>query len=332
MKSIFLGSEQNIKNVYGEQRINHIASVCGGDGILYTKKQVLESPEAFAKTEFVFSTWGMPTFTEDEIKTCLPSLKAVFYAAGTVQSFARPFLHCGVKVFSAWAANAVPVAEYTLAQILLANTGFFPKSRLMSKGDVAGARNFAAAFPGNYEVTVGIIGAGMIGKKVIELLRPFNIKTVVFDPFLSDEKAEELGTRKLSLEELFESCDVVSNHLANNAQTVGMLNYALFSKMKKGAAFINTGRGAQVVEEDLVRLLGERPDVYALLDVTHPEPPKADHPFYSLENCILTPHIAGSKGNELRRMSAYMLEEYERLTAGVPCLYEVSEKMLETMA
>lgn len=328
-QTIFLcENSATFMRVFGANTQNKLSS----DKKVYCKADVVASPEDFRDVEYIFSTWGMPRFTEEEVKSCFPSLKAVFYAAGSVQDFARPFLKCGVKVFSAWAANAVPVAEYTLAQILLANTGFFPKSQLMSGGDVAGARNFAAAFAGNYEVTVGIIGAGMIGKKVIELLKPFQIETVVFDPFLSDEKAEELGTRKVSLEELFESCEVISNHLANNEQTKGMLNYSLFSRMKSGATFINTGRGAQVVEEDLARTLTERPDIYALLDVTYPEPPKADHPFYALKNCILTPHIAGSKGNEVRRMAVYMLEEYERLIAGEPCFYEVSEKMLETMA
>ena len=72
--------------------------------------------------------------TEDQIAEYFPNLKAVFYGAGSVQGFARPFLKSGVKVFSAWAANAVPVAEYTLSQILLANKGFFQTSTLYSHG------------------------------------------------------------------------------------------------------------------------------------------------------------------------------------------------------
>lgn len=114
MKTIYLcEGEPKIRNVYGtEERI-------------YTKADVLQNPLHFRDTEFVFSTWGIPVFTEEEIKEYLPSLKAVFYGAGSVQKFARPFLNCGVKVFSAWAANAVPVAEYTVAQIILANKGFF---------------------------------------------------------------------------------------------------------------------------------------------------------------------------------------------------------------
>ena len=116
---------------------------------LYKKADLLETPEKFSDTQYIFSTWGMPKLTEDEIADCLPNLRAVFYAAGSVQSFARPFLNRGIKVFSAWAANAVPVAEYTVAQIILANKGFFAASRLMSRGEVSPAYTISSKYPGN---------------------------------------------------------------------------------------------------------------------------------------------------------------------------------------
>ena len=102
--------------------------------------------------------------------------------------------------------------------------------------------------------------------------------------------------------------------------------------MRENAVFINTGRGAQVVEDDLVKILEERKDLIAILDVTDPEPCPENHPFYKLENCILTPHIAGSFGNEVRRMSEYMTDEFERYLNNEQCLFEVTKKMLETMA
>ncbi len=321
MNRIFLcENEKNIRNVYGD------------NARVYTKAEVLNAPERFKNTEYVFSTWEMPVFTEEEIKNCLPSLKAVFYGAGSVQFFAQPFLNCGVKVFSAWAANAVPVAEYTVAQIILANKGFFSSSRIAKIGNrKAAAENFHA-YPGNYNVKIGIIGAGMIGKLVINMLKSYSLEVLVFDPFLPDEKAEELGVEKTSLEEIFSQCRVVSNHLANNEQTKGMLNKALFETMLPYATFINTGRGAQVVEDDLIAVLKNRPDLTALLDVTFPEPPEPDSEFYTLPNCILTPHIAGSAGNEVRRMGEYMKEEYKKFIQNEPCKYEVTLEMLKTMA
>jgi phosphoglycerate dehydrogenase-like enzyme len=309
--------EKNIRNVYGTQD-----TVC-------RKADILQNSLRFRDTEYVFSTWGMPVFSEEEISEYFPALKAVFYAAGSVQQFARPFLNCGVKVFSAWAANAVPVAEYTVAQIILANKGFF---KTMAYTDWASAGKESKLFPGNYNAKVGIIGAGMIGKLVIRMLKSYNLEVLTFDPFLPGETAEELGVEKVSLETLFRECQVVSNHLANNAQTIGMLSGALFEKMRPYATFLNTGRGAQVVEADLIKVLKARPDLTAILDVTFPEPPEEGSELYSLPNCILTPHIAGSSGNEVRRMGEYMEAEYQNFIQKKPCKYEVTLEMLKTMA
>lgn len=335
MRAIFLTEkgEQSCRRVYRPELVDKIARLVTPDDTVYSKAEVLAHPQKFARVDFIFSTWGMPQFTEEEIKTCFPNLKCVFYGAGSVQAFARPFLNCGVKVFSAWAANAVPVAEFALAQIVLANKGFFFMQRLYrSFNDRAAARAAFSKCNGNYDETVGIIGAGMIGRLVIQMLKSYQLNVLVFDPFLPDEQAEALGVKKCSLPRLFEQSFVVSNHLANNEQTQGMLNYDLFARMRENAVFINTGRGAQVVEADLVRILQERPDLTALLDVTWPEPPEEGHPFYSLPNCVLTPHIAGSAGAEVCRMGAFMYEECKKYINGEPCQYEVTLKMLETMA
>lgn len=318
--------------VYAPVVTNRLKALTDCDCARYGKADVLTTPAKFADTEYIFSTWGMPSFTEEEVKTYLPSLKAVFYGAGSVQGFARPFLNCGVKVFSAWAANAVPVAEYTVAQIILAGKDFFVQSRLLAAEDRAAAQARHGGHIGNYRKKVGLIGCGMIGSLVAELLKAYDLEVMAFDPFMSPEKAERLGVTPCSLEELFSTCSVVSNHLANNPQTQRMLTYKHFSSMLPYATFLNTGRGAQVVEEDLVRALSERPDLTAVLDVTHPEPSPAGHPFYSLPNCFMTPHIAGSLGSEVVRMAEYMVDEYEALTEGRSVRYEVTLKMLETMA
>lgn len=333
MKSIFLCENKNcISRIYSENTIKELVKKASVDKTVYSKCDITASPHLFSDVEFIFSSWGMPVFTEKEIKKYFPSLKCVFYAAGTVQAFARPFLKSGVKVFSAWAANAVPVAEYTTAQIILANKGFFRLQAEMSSGNIKKANEIKSKYPGNYGDTVGIIGAGMIGKLVIKMLKQYNLNILVFDPFLPNEAAQELGVKKCSLDMLFNQSQVISNHLANNAQTVGMLNYSLFSKMPEYAVFLNTGRGAQVVEDDLVKILSERDDLTAVLDVTYPEPPEQGHAFYSLSNCFLTPHIAGSSGSEVHRMAEYMAKEYMLYINNMKTSYEVTEKMLETMA
>ena len=331
MYSLLLGKKETLQGVYPLSTrwdLEYEAGLAPGS---LDRDELDAHREELREVRVIFSTWTMPALTEEEIASYFPHLQAVFYAAGSVQYFARPFLKRGVRIFSAWGANGVPVAEFTVAQILLANKGFFPRSRIYKEKGAAG-RGEMSFFPGNYGCKVGIVGAGMIGKLVIEGLRRHKLEVLVFDPFLPDETAAALGVKKADLPTLFTECQTVSNHLANNPQTVGMLGYDLFRRMRRGATFINTGRGAQVVEADLCRLLRERPDVTALLDVTEPEPPLPDSPLYTLPNVVLSPHIAGSVGEEVQRLSAYMAEEYLRYAGGQPCRWEVTEEMLATLA
>ncbi len=328
MKKILLGDKKKIERVWSRELLDELDLKD-----VISKDYLISHPDEFSDCEYIFSTWGMPRFTEDEIRSLLPALKSVFYAAGSVQAFAHEFIACGIKVHSAWAANAVPVAEFTVAQIVLANKGYFAAERLFRETrSKKAAAAYSAGCAGNYRSTIGLIGCGMIGSMVAERLTGSNYRVLVYDPFLSEEREKRLGVKKASLEEVFSSSDIVSNHLANNPQTVGMLDGGLFASMKPNAVFINTGRGAQIKEDELINVLTERRDITALLDVTFPEPPLPDSPFYTLPNVFLSPHIAGSLSGECVRMAEYMRDEYLRTINGQICLYEVSAKMLETMA
>ena len=333
MNTIFLSDRpEKLEAVYTQSMRETICRETGCDNLIYKKADILSQPGNFSGVKWIFSTWGMPAFTEEELAEHLPNVEAVFYAAGSVQSFARPFLRRGAKVFSAWMANAVPVAEYTVAQILLANKGFYAASRLFSGGDVTAARKTAKAYPGNYETAVGIIGTGAVGRLVCQMLKPYRLRVLACSLELDEALARELGVEISDMDTIFRTCHVVSNHLANNEKTRGMFRRAHFAAMPPYATFLNTGRGAQVVEADLIEVLRQRPDLTAVLDVTDPEPPVAGSPFYALPNCVLTPHIAGSSGQEVRRMAAWIWEEFLRYREGTPCRYEVTEKMLEVMA
>lgn len=333
MKSILLSNKKDyLPAVYADYIRNSLAVEANLDEKLYNENDLRENPELFKDVTCVFSTWGMPNLNEKDISELLPNLQCVFYAAGSVQAFARTFLARKVRVFSAWAANAVPVAEYTVAQIILANKGFFRTYGFKSELSRQKSKELMAEIRGNYGATVGIIGAGMIGKRVINMLKKYCLNIIVFDPFLPEEDAKEMGVEKVTLEELFRRSHVVSNHLANNEATKGMLTGSLFSSMPHGAAFLNTGRGAQVRENELIDVLRKRDDLTAVLDVTDPTRPAPDSPLYSLSNCILTPHIAGSQGDEFYRMAECMLEEFRLWKDGKPTNYEVTEQMLLTMA
>ena len=286
----------------------------------------------FARTRVIFSSWGMPALTEKQIEAHFPNLEAVYYAAGTVQYFARPFLKRGVRVFSAWAANGVPVVEFTVAQIVLAGKGYFQSLRRYRERDRKAAFAYTMSLPCNYNIRVGILGAGVIGREVMARLKAFQYEVLAYDPYVSDEVLSSLGAKRASLEEIFSTCQIISNHVANLPATVGMIDGKLLHSMLPNAALINTGRGAQVVESELIAALNACPDRTALLDVTWPEPPQEGSEFYTLPNVFLTPHIAGSQNNEWARMALYMVEEFERTEDHLPVRYEVTEKMLETMA
>lgn len=334
MLSIFLGEKKNrIASVYTEEQTELLQKEANlKTDIVISSDNIESHRELAAKADYAFSTWGIPGFTREQVAGYFPNLKGVFYAAGSVAHFARAYLDNNIKVYSAWAANAVPVAEYAAAQIILANKCYYSACFEASRGRYEKAYEYKRMAPGNYGVNVGILGAGMIGRRVIRILSRCKMNIIVFDPFLPDDVAAELGVEKAGLDEVFARCGVVSNHLANKPETVGIIGYKQFSLMPKPSTFINTGRGAQVAEPDLVRYLTENPECCAVLDVTYPEPPEPESRLYKLNNVFITPHIAGSLGNETYRMAEYMVEEFRSVISGKPVRYEVAPEMLKTMA
>ena len=180
--------------------------------------------------------------------------------------------------------------------------------------------------------TLGLLGCGRIARCLAVKAQAFGMKVIAYDPYIRQETVKPYGVTLVSKDELLECSDFISMHLLLNEDTRKSINADFFKKMKKSAIFINTGRGAQVVESELSAALKECPDRTALLDVTWPEPPEEGSEFYTLPNVFLTPHIAGSQNNEWARMALYIVEEFERTEDHLPVRYEVTEKMLETMA
>ncbi|MEO6094624.1 MAG: hydroxyacid dehydrogenase [Fibrobacteria bacterium] len=319
-----------LDRVYARGRRESLASLTALiPGYVASADFPFRAPE-LKDVEAVFSTWGMDEELARSL-AALPRLKAFFYAAGSVRHFARPLLDAGIIVVSGWAANAVPVARFTLAQILLSLKGYF---RNVREAALPGNRGLVLTTdaPGICEVTVALLGCGMVGRQVAELLRPFGLDVVVYDPFLPDREAAALGVRMVPLAEAFATAHVVSNHLPHLPATRGVLTAALFASMTSGASFINTGRGATVSETGLMAVLAARPDLTALLDVTDPEPPAADSPWYGLANVHLSSHIAGSNGKEVVRMADLCLQEFGAWREGRPLKYRVTSEMLGNLA
>ena len=336
MRAIYLANNKgNIDYVYSKESQQRIKNLVDIDSEIYCQEDLEANPDGFKDVEYVFSTWSMPGGSEDkdDFARFFPSCKAFFYAAGSVKYFADNWLDKGVRIFSAFAANAIPVAEFTVAQILLANKGYFQAMRGFKNPDSHKTTNdLSRAHCGNYDANIGIVGAGMIGRHVIELLKPYKLNILIYDEFINEEQAKALGGTKVTLNELFSKCDIVSNHLANVPQTVGIFKGEHFNMMKKNATFINTGRGAQACEDEMISVLRERQDICALLDVTIDEPPTENSPFYTLENVFLTPHIAGSQANEVQRMSELVVDQFENLLNGKETNYEITKEKLAKMA
>ena len=168
---------------------------------------------------------------------------------------------------------------------------------------------------------------------LIPRLQPLGLRILAHDPYASADDARELGVELVGLEELFATCAVTSLHAPWLPETVGMIHRGLIERMPAHSTFINTARGALVKEDDLADALRGRPDIYALLDVTHPEPPAADSPLYDLPNVIITPHIAGPVGvNDTRRLGEMMLDELKSYLRTGELRYEVTRERLPTMA
>ena len=295
-------------------------------------KKNIETYKGFlSDCEIAFATWGMPKFTEEEIKKYLPNLKALFYAEGTVQYFAKPFLNCAVRIFSAASVNAIPVAEYTFAQIALAAKGYFQSAKRYRLAPLH-AFMFSDKSEGNFKAKVGLVGLGAIGSMVAEKLKALDVEVFAYDPFVSPEKAKELNVKLTDLDTLFTTCNVISNHLANKKELENIYNYKLFSKMKKHSTFINTGRGAQVSEYALALSLIMHPSHTAVADVIKSEYFPYISPLFWCYNAILTPHIAGSMGKEPRRMAYYMIEALEKYLNNQSLSCEVTHESLEKMA
>lgn len=326
MKRIFLAEKkQSLHDCYSPEQI--------GEASVLDMDTFWKAPEAYRDTLHMFSTWGPPKLSTEQLAQYLPNLQTLFYGAGTIHFFCEPYFSRGVRIFTGRQGNAVPVAEFTVAQILLANKGYFQLHGRYRSGGHGEVQAYADGFAGNYDTSVGLLGAGAICRYTIELLRPYNLHLMVYDPYLSAEEAVSLGVEKAGLEDIFARCQTISNHLPNLPETKGILNRPLFSLMRENATFINTARGAQVVMGDLIWAMEQAPQRTALLDVTDPaEPLPLDHPVWDVPNIFCTPHRAGALNAEIRRIGKIMFEEYQRLLAGEPTLHEVTPEMLKTMA
>lgn len=282
-----------------------------------------------ADVELLFSGWGAPAI-DAELLDAAPNLKTLFYGAGSIKNVMTDAAwDRGIQVTTAYAMNAVPVAEFTLSQIIFCLKWGYQHQQEMKrrrgKGRLAGT-------PGAFGSTVGLVSLGMIGRMVCERLKDLDVNVIAYDPFCSPEDAAALGVQLVTLEEVFRDSHVVSLHTPWLPETENMITGELIASMPTNASFINTSRGAVVDQPAMIQVLEQRPDLVAVLDVTHPEPPEANSPLWTLDNVVLLPHIAGSIDGETARLGQCMVDELDLYLAGKPLKWEVDRERFKTMA
>ncbi|MER5437946.1 hydroxyacid dehydrogenase [Streptomyces sp. NPDC002790] len=287
--------------------------------------------KVLAGVEVLVTGWGCPPLDAD-VLAAAPALKAVVHSAGSVRGHVTDACwERGIAVSSAAAANALPVAEYTLAMILLHGKHVLERARDFHRERERGDWLLTSPEVGNYRRTVGLLSASLIGRRVIELLRPFDFEVLLHDPYVSEEDASELGVERVGLPELFTRSDLLSVHTPLLPATTGLVSRELLSSMRPGATLINTARGA-VVDQDALTDVVRAGRIRAVLDVTDPEVLPADHPLWDCPNALITPHLAGSQGSEWQRLADTAVGELTRWSRGDGFAHPVRRERLAYLA
>ena len=317
----------------GAEQVARLAALVDlGDPVVLHE---LDTPEALARladVEVLLTSWGAPALDATRLAAA-PRLRAVLHCAGSVRGLVGPELwDRGIVVSSAAEANAVPVAEYTLAAIIMAGK----RAPFLAVSARLGGNGWSQATSrgtlSNLGRTVGILGFSRIGRRVVELLRILDTADVlVSDPYADAAAVAAAGGTLVPLDEVLRRSEILSLHAPVLAETRHMIGARELALLPDGATLVNTARGA-LVDHDALLAECSSGRLDAILDVTDPEPLPPGSPFYELPNVMITPHVAGSLGSETRRMSNHAIDELERLLDGRPLATPVTREQLEVSA
>lgn len=317
------------QRIFGETHWKQLEAIAT---VVRNEREGAPSPETLkdvvAGADFAITSWGCSKLTHDILRKA-PGLRAVVHAAGTVKGIVTPDLwERGIRVSSGNGPLGKGVAETALGLTIASLKQMWQLTQTTRGGGWHEGKDRIREL---YEVTVGVIGAGQAGRHYIRLLRHFDVTVMLYDPVLTAAQAAELGAVKAELAEVLAESDVVSIHAPSIPETYRMFNRERLASMKDSAILINTARGSIVDEEALVEEL-RKGRLFACLDVTDPEPPASDHPFRSLPNCILTPHIAGAVNNGVKRIGQFAIDEVKRMLAGEKLEGEVKQEQMSVLA
>jgi len=302
---------------FDAQRAERIGALCRLD--LPVVAPDLDDPalaDRLAGVEVLVTSWGAPALTAERLDR-MPKLRAVFHGAGTIRGLVtQDFWERGIVITSAAEANAIPVAEFAYAQIVLAGKRAQYLARV--------PRQFRNGWRGqlhsdrytNYGRRIGIVGFSRIGRRVVAKLQQLDpAEVLVYDPYADPDAVARAGARLVGLDDVLRSVDVLSLHAPLLPETIGMIGARELALLRDGATVVNTARGA-LVDTDALTHECASGRLDAILDVTEPEPLPEDSPLYDLPNVSITPHISGSLGTETLRLTDAALDELERWLNG----------------
>lgn len=270
--------------------------------------------------------WKCPRFTP-KVLARADRLRLIAHAAGSVADLVSPAVfERGIVVTSANAAMAERVAEGVVTYLLSDLHRIPDRVQLMREGGWLEPSQRPTESLSS--VTLGLVGLGLVGRRMLELIRPFRVRVLVHDPFVPVREIERLGAESVALEHLLATSDVVSLHASLTESTRGLLDADRLALMRDGTLLINTARAA-LVEPTALREALASARIRAVLDVFDVEPLPRDSFLRSMPNVTLMPHTAGSSiGPELAEMA---LREVVRLKNGDPPLHPISLRRYQLM-
>ena len=214
--------------------------------------------------------------------------------------------------------NALQVAELAVMHMLVIYRNLIPMHNGLMAGQWLKSEYMNRSFMMSGK-TVGLVGFGNIGKNVAKRVRAFGAEVQYYDVIRpSREKEEELGVKYVPFEDLLKTSDIVSLHVPVSADTKGLINRKTIELMKPTAVLINTSRGPVVNQADLVEALSKGRLFGAGLDVYEEEPLKEDHPFRSLKNVVMTPHVGANTVDNNPNMARRAVDNIVTVSKGLP--------------
>ncbi|MBS7642860.1 hydroxyacid dehydrogenase [Candidatus Bathyarchaeota archaeon] len=291
-----------------------------------------ELAELIRGVDGCITSWGSPRFTEKVLANA-DRLKIIGHAAGSVKPYVTDeVFKRGIVVVNAASAIGVGVAEFTLAMILNCLRAIPQHIEAMRRRDWRYREERTVHTYDLRGKTIGLVGFGFVARELVKLLKPFNVRILVYDPYVSIDEVESYGVEKTDLDKLLSMSDIVSLHAASTSETYHMIGEREFNLMKPNAILINTARGALVDEEALIKALRGRRIAWAALDVFEKEPLPEDSPLYDLDNVFLTPHIAGLSDERISMLFGVVVEDFRRFFSGEKPLNIVDYSKLKFLA